>query len=301
VSYRRGTFVYSWADGNIISSTFSDATAETPSMKASDIHQAFDSIMGRLNTTTELGTALSSLGLGSNKPVIPFWIFLFFNEYGNLAPGLDVSQERVMTAFQSLLAIPIFFSQAQCFDQLSGLSSISNLPVFEILGSMLPDNQPHIPIFPVKQSYSISVRLGSLIPFIVLGGITLLLCVIALLLPLYRSIERPKGMTGLPILDHEMHYKRMNNDGQLVTGKDLQGFGDKSSQERVELAATLRVFRADQRPGYATNEIPTTTDASLNNLQQPESTSTQQQVEAKSTSEYDDTPPDPSITTTNTA
>jgi hypothetical protein len=246
VSYRRGTFVYTWIDGNIISSTFSDATAETPSIKAADIHQAFDSIMGHLNTTTELGTALSKLGLGSNKPVVPFWIFLFFSEYGNLGPGLEISEERVMAAFQSLLAIPIFFSQAQCFDQLSGLSSISNLPVVEILGSILPDNQPNIPIFPVKQSYSISVHLGSLIPFIVLGGITLVLCIIALLLPLYRSVKRPTGMTGLPILDHEMHYRIMYNDGRLVTEKDLQGSGDKSSQERVELAAALRVLRADQ-------------------------------------------------------
>jgi hypothetical protein len=241
-SYRRATIAYTWTDDSVLSYTFSDATADPAPIDASDLLQAFDKVMMPVDDSSALGQALSMIGLGSNKPVMPFYVCWYFQEFGDLAKASESAQRRAMTAFQSLLSIPIYHCQVREFQEISSLK-FNNIPIGQLISSLLLKAQADTLIVPAKMNHSIAVGLSSLIPFIVIGGVTLLLCFITLFLSSCTSAgRRAKDTTAFPTIDHRILHQLQYESGGQVTEKNCQNLQSRSEREKLREVATWRVM-----------------------------------------------------------
>ena len=198
--------------------------------------------MRPLNTSTDLGKAFTKVGLGSNKPITPFYVAMYFFEYGNLPKASEGGQRRVMTAFQSLLSIPIYYCQRVSAYQVKGLGSDTAFPLVDFVMSKLPIVQPDTRIVPAKMSYSVSLTLRTLIPFCVIGGITLLLCFIALALS-SRNYARNSmsDAESFYLLAHDTKIQIVNEENVPVTEEDRHRIASWSTKEKLRKAGTWRV------------------------------------------------------------
>jgi hypothetical protein len=198
--------------------------------------------MRPLNTSTDLGKAFTKVGLGSNRPITPFYVAMYFFEYGNLAKASEGGQRRVMTAFQSLLSIPIYYCQAVSAYQVKGLGSNIAFPLVDFVLSKLPGVQPDTRIVPAKMSYSVTLTLRALIPFTVIGGITLLLCFMALTLS-SRNYAR-NSMSDAEtfyLLAHDTKIQIVDEEDVPVTEEDRRRIASWSTKEKLCEAGTWRV------------------------------------------------------------
>src|SRR5438046_2841423 len=143
---RRATIAYNGLNGTILSHAFSDATRTAVNISASELLQVFDTLFGPVNRTSTYGQALAVLGLGNNKPVAPLSIWQYFEGVRELSRTDCRVNRRAITGLQSLLAIPIYHSQAKNFAEirrlLGGHSSDNNTTVGQAILSLFPEVSP---------------------------------------------------------------------------------------------------------------------------------------------------------------
>jgi hypothetical protein len=234
VSHRPATVAYTWRDGKVWSSIFSDATVDPAPVPAPQLLLAFNYIMRPINSSTSFGQVYTEMGLVSNQTALPFYIYSYFVEYGELGKASYSGQRRVMDAFQSLLAIPIHYSQAITLYQLKGLGSHIPFPFLQSLLSKIPDIQPDTPIIPARRSYAIAVNLRGLIPFIVIEGIALLLCFAALIVTSCIPAGKPvMDRTSYPSILDLTGIQVTSSDGDVVTIEDRQRLARLSEEKKV--------------------------------------------------------------------
>jgi hypothetical protein len=230
VSHRPATVAYTWRDGRVWSSTFSNDTVDPAPIPASELLLAFNYIMSPINSSTRFGQAYTKMGLASNQTALPFYIYSYFVEYGELGKASDSGQRRVMDAFQSLLAIPIHYSQAITLYQVKGLA----FPFLQSLLLEIPDIQPDTPIVPARRSYAITVNLRGLIPFIIIEGIALLLCFAALIVTSCIPAGNPViDRTSYPLIHDLTSIQVTDGDGEEVTIEDRQRLAHLSEEKKV--------------------------------------------------------------------
>jgi hypothetical protein len=206
-SYRNATVAYGLTNGSILSYSFSEPTANPVPISASDLLQVFDKVMRPMNNSTLLGQELSKIGFASSQPVMPFYIYWYFQELGDLSMASESSQRRAMTGFQSLLSIPLYHCQAKDFYGVNSLNVVRDIPISKIIAAYLPSNQADTVIAPAELRYSIMVGPRGLIPFAIIGGVSLLLCIAAFSLSCTSPGRKLKPSTAFPLLDDIENYR----------------------------------------------------------------------------------------------
>jgi hypothetical protein len=242
VSYRRANVAYTWADGNALEATFPDNETETPPLLASDVRRTFDYLLRPINTSSKIGQAFATFGLGSGRPITPLYVATYFYEYGDLSKASESGQRRVMTALQSLVSIPIHYCQAASAYQVVGLGSNSSIPLVDFISRMLPKIQPDTRITPATESFAIAVGLDALVPFAAINGFALLLCCAVLAVSSCScTVDSLRDARSLPTLWRDTTNQIADRENEPVAEKDRQALADSSLREKLSMTRDWRV------------------------------------------------------------
>ena len=245
-TYRRATVAYNRLNGTILSHKFSRTPTVSAQINAAELLQAFDVILG---ATTDNSTMLNSpfAVFGTSKPALPYYLWWYFHGISALPRDDAGANARAVAGLQSLLALTIYHCQAKDFAELKrGLGFDNSSVIGRAILSVFPTAEPDTPIFPAVLRYNIVVGRGSLIAYIVMSGVTWLLCLVALLIGSASAATRKvKDATNFPTLDFCMKCEVRGEDGGEVSKEHFSGMDSLDLRERVLAAGRMKVRLID--------------------------------------------------------
>ncbi|KAE8445397.1 hypothetical protein EG329_013410 [Mollisiaceae sp. DMI_Dod_QoI] len=234
VNTRPADVIYNGLNGTILDLNFLSDTLSPVNITAPVLLDVFNVLFSTSNNTSKYGQALAAIGIGSNKPVEPFIIWQYFQGLAELAKNDTRANEKAQVGLQSLLTIPIYHCQAKDFaemrhlllEQIDNTTSIVHTLGLDIV-NQFPIVAPDTDIFPAILRYSLQVGKASLVAYIVLAGITLLLCLIATSLASCTALGRKfRHMGPFPALTQLCDCKIVNRNGTVVSSDDFQRYGE---------------------------------------------------------------------------
>jgi hypothetical protein len=243
---RTADVVYNSLNGTILSHRFSDQILTKVQVDASELRGVFQTLFSTSNVTSSFGSKLQRLGIGSNKPVMPFTIWQYFQGMAELSKNDSRADAKAVSGLQSLLAIPIYHCQAKDFAELRELllKQINNsTAIIQTLGqdiiNSFPIVQPDTDVYPATIRWSLMVGRGSLLAYIILAGLTLLLCIFVNCLgSLTASRKNLTKMGPFPLLNHLCYCRIEDTNGQEIP---LATFQTLCERKRLREAAEMQV------------------------------------------------------------
>lgn len=159
-----------------------------------------------------------------------------------------------------MLAIAIYHCQPKAFGEIRDLGYDNTTSVGKAILASFPTGVQGTPVFPAALRYIIVIEHGTLIAYIVLGGVTLVLCFVALAVVTFVApSSRKSSWTSFPILDFlskcEVVEKEQDNRQSIVSMDDFHNQeGEKGQQGiRVQETVRLRVVLAESNTRHSTS------------------------------------------------
>ena len=238
VSYPQADVAYSQINGTILWHALQGAPPLQATINSSELLQVYDVVFNASasNAITPIDIALKFLGMGSNKPTIPFFVWWYFYRLRQLQLQNAGASTRAVVSLHSLLAIPIYYCQVKGFAELrsSGYNAINSFAATVM--SQLPFAEPDTTLVPATIRYALDVDSSTIIPYIALGGLTLLLCFLALTLTTLVSLGKSISSSPYPTLDFYMKYNVYDGEhGELdfERFRDMDGRSDAAVRRLV--------------------------------------------------------------------
>ncbi|OAP58486.1 hypothetical protein AYL99_07576 [Fonsecaea erecta] len=232
---RHARIAYSRLNGTIISHEFSKMSETTAPLKSTDLLQAWDNFLGLANDTDlTTSTTLEILGLGAGKFMFPAMIASMLNSIAELVSRSPALQSRAVNSLQALLAIPIYFCQTGYIERQVVSELPSNILFTNYDNIVLPNGlERNSPVYFTVSRNQIVVGLASVIAYVVLSGLTLVLCFMALGAATFTERSRHVPDTSaFPLLDFCRHCIVTTKHGMPTIKGPLQGT---ESYDRVAL------------------------------------------------------------------
>ena len=180
---------------------------------------------------------------GSPKPALPFYIWWYFHGISGLPLDAAGAKARAVAGLQSLLALTIYYCQAKDFgDMQRGDGYDNSSAIGRTLISLFPTAEPDTAILPAVLRYNIVVGRGSLITYIVISGITWLLCLFALSVGSVNSLTRKaKDTTHFPTLDHYTKCEVQGEDGMQISKEQFLSLNSLTLKQRMAATGKMKV------------------------------------------------------------
>ncbi|KAH8749690.1 hypothetical protein F5882DRAFT_488495 [Hyaloscypha sp. PMI_1271] len=240
-SYRRATVAYGRFNGTILSHTFSNIPTIDASINATELLQAFDIILGADSSNTTLISPFAVFG--SRMPAPPYFIWWYFHGIDALPRNDAAGNARAVAGLQSLLTLTIYHCQAKDFVDLErGLGFDNSTAIGSAILSVFPTTEPDTAILPAVLRYNIVVGRRSLIAYVVLSGVSWLLCAAILLAGSVSPVVRKaKDTTAFPTLDFCTKCEVRDDIGAEVSKEQLSGLDILTTKERTIAIAKMKV------------------------------------------------------------
>jgi hypothetical protein len=179
---------------------------------------------------------------GTSKPALPYYLWWYFRPISALPRDDAGANYRAVAGLQSLLALTIYHCQAKDFAELKrGLGFDNSSAIGRAILAVFPTAEPDTPILPAVLRYNIVVGRGSLIAYIVMSGVTWLLCLALVVGSSSAVARRVKDATNFPTLDFCTKCEVQAEDRREASREDLAGFDSLGLKERVLAAGRMRV------------------------------------------------------------
>jgi hypothetical protein len=174
--------------------------------------------------------------MGSNKPTAPFFIWWYFYRIRQLQLQNPRANTRAVAGLHSLLAIPIYYCQVKGFAELRSLGYNTTNSFAASVMSQLPFAEADTTLVPATIRYALDVDPNTIIPYIALGGLTLLLCFLTLALTTLVSLGKSISSSPYPTLDFYMKYSVYDEERGVVDFerfRDMNGCSDAAVRRLV--------------------------------------------------------------------
>jgi hypothetical protein len=248
VSYPQANVAYSQINGSILWHTVLDTQPVQVNINSPDLLHVYDVVFNASasNAITPIDQVLDLLGMGSNKPTTPFFIWWYFYRIRQLQLQNPGASTRAVAGLNSLLAIAIYYCQVKGFAELRSLGYNTTNSFAASVMSQLPFAEPDTTLVPATLRYALDVDSNTIIPYIALGGFTLLLCFVALAIATVVSLGRSIWSSPYPTLNFCIKYIVYDEENSVVDVKSLKDMND-SSDAKVRLAVSkMKVKIAEQ-------------------------------------------------------
>jgi hypothetical protein len=224
-----------------LSHTFSNIPTIDASINAPELLQAFDIILGADSSNTTLISPFAVFG--SRMPALPYFIWWYFHGIDALPRNDAAGNARAVAGLQSLLTLTIYHCQAKDFADLErGLGFDNSTAIGSAILSVFPTTEPDTAILPAVLRYNIVVGRRSLIAYIVLSGVSWLLCAAILLAGSVSPVVRKaKDTTAFPTLDFCTKCEVRDDVGAEVSKEQLSGLEILTTKERTIAIAKMKV------------------------------------------------------------
>lgn len=224
-----------------MSHTFSNTPTIDALINATELLQAFDLILGADSSNSTLISPFAVFG--SRMPALPYFIWWYFYGISALPRDDAAANARAVAGLQSLLTLTIYHCQAKDFADLErGLGFDNSTAIGNAILSLFPTAEPDTAILPAVLRYNIVVGRGSLVVYIVMSGVSWLLCAVILLAgSVSPVVRRAKETTGFPTLDFCTKCKVQEENGAQVSKPQLSNLDSLTTQERTIAMAKINV------------------------------------------------------------
>jgi hypothetical protein len=191
-------------NNTILSHEFDDnePTIEAP-ISASELLNAFTVVFTSSNEDSPFAIALEMLGVGNNVAAAPIYAWWYFHGLSRLADNDREARRRGISGLESMLGLPIYHCQAKGLAEIRDLGYDNSTLVGQaILASFPANSDPATPVYPATLRYVIVIAPGTLGAYIVVGGLTLIACFVALGIVTFKMPSRDAREIGsFPALD----------------------------------------------------------------------------------------------------
>ena len=246
ISYVQANIAYSQQNGSILWYEILPTSPVPANIAVSDLLQTYNILLNASepNSMDPLEVVLSAVGMASKKQVIPFVIWWYYYSIGELGSQELGASSRAFQGLYSLLATPVYFCQAKGFSEFQRIThNITNGPIHEVM-SLLPSAEPDTTVTPAVLRYALSVGHGSLIAYIVLGGVTLVICYILLAVVTIVSFRETLEITPYPTLNFLLKYVISDENGDDVTTEHFRELDGLNKRDLPQYTARMKVTLA---------------------------------------------------------
>ena len=256
-TYRRADIVYSQQNGTIRAYDFAHHPSKNATIIGAELLQVFDAALSGKSNYSSIATGLQIIGRKPNPPVIPLFIWWFFERLSDLSPSSRASSARAITALQALLVTPIYYSTSKGWAELRSIGYGKEVNLGALLLSQFPAAEPDTPIYPTEQRYIIVVGRGTLIAYGVLGGVCLAFCFLALLFTSIRSRSEMIGeRSPFPTMDFKIMCELQNDKHHPISNEDSGKLREQNTRKLISALSRMYVVPAhglevqelDERP-----------------------------------------------------
>lgn len=158
------------------------------------------------------------------------------------------ASNRALSGLRSLLALPIYFCQVKGFAELRGMGYNSTNALVPSIMALLPSAEPDTTLVPAVLRYALFVSQDTLIAYLALGGLTLLLCFIVLIIVTIVTFAESADNTPYPTLNFSMKYTVYEGDGVEVTRERLRELDEVKAKDLRRAMGKMKVMPAkDER------------------------------------------------------
>jgi hypothetical protein len=247
--YRRATVAYSRINSSILTHTFHADDPKSPApISASELLHAFSLVFKASNTVSPFASALAVLGVGNNTASAPLYAWWYFHGVSRLANNNAAARRRGISGLQSMLGIPIYHCQVKGLAQIRDLGWDNTTSVGQAILASFPTNEAQTPIFPAVLRYVLVTAPATLIAYVVLGGVTLICCFIALAAGTFLEPVRGVRAPGsFPMVDfvtrcRVVKIEEQGNVGDVVSADEFGRLGGEEKEGRlIERVKEMRV------------------------------------------------------------
>lgn len=245
---------YSRVNDSILTHSFEGSPPRTPAdIPAAELLTAFALVFKSSNQASPFANALMLLGVGNNTAATPIYAWWYFHGASRLASEDPAARRRGISGLQSMLGIAIYHCQPKAFGEIRDLGYDNTTSVGKSILASFPTGVQGTPVFPAALRYIIVIDYATLVAYIILGGVTLLACLAALVVVTFvTSIQRAKVSSALPILDFLMNcevVEKQCDQRQSVVSMDefhsQSRANDGQPGVRIQETKSMRVVLAD--------------------------------------------------------
>lgn len=140
--------------------------------------QVYTTLLDSTNLTTQFGTVLSRLGLGTSKPLLPLSIWKYFQGLSVRASDGSCTSRQAVVSLQSFITLALYHCQDNSFNnfrQLLITDDNANTIVEDIV-ALFPVAEPDTDIVPAVLRYNLKVNRAALLAHIIITWGILGLC-----------------------------------------------------------------------------------------------------------------------------
>ena len=244
---------YSRVNDSILTHSFEKSPPKTiASIPAAELLTAFTLVFKSSNQVSPFANALTLLGVGNNTAATPIYAWWYFHGASRLANSDPAARRRGINGLQSMLGLAIYHCQPKAFGEIRDLGYDNTTSVGKAILASFPTGVQGTPVFPAALRYIIVIEFATLAAYITLGGVTLLLCFIALGIVTFVVPSNNKGgLSSFPILDFlskcEVVEQEHDERRSLVSLEEIQNQAVENGRKgmHVQGTARFRVVLAD--------------------------------------------------------
>ena len=244
-SFRNASISFSRSNGTILSHTF-PASNETPApINATDLFRAYDSFFGATGNdpTLELLTSLTGASAG---PLFVKYVWSILNLHARIAISNPAIATRNVNALHNLLTVPLYLCQVSttAFDSIKAYfddddNGNGNGPLPVIIN---PERSTVVSLATLR--YELVVARGTFIAYVVLTGLALALCFVALAVgSVGEAARRIPRTTAFPVRDFCVECDVRDGEGRVLERRDFDGLARVKGTEMVRRMEEVKVVR----------------------------------------------------------
>lgn len=243
---RFATIAYNGLNGTILSHQYTNDSSIPVDTIAGELLDVFNTALGAVDLTSSFGAQLKLLNISTSRPILPLTVWEYFE---GLTEESSRTNRLAAVGLQSFLALALYHCQGKDFIELRRLlgDAASGGSLGQSIGQVIiaefPAVEPDTDIVPGILRYDLNVDRSILIPYIVLAGTTLALCLTMQMVAFWNRLDRSgSGFPPLDVLSEcEAQYLA---DKKPVPPQNFVNLYGKGAREQLNKAAEIRIVRS---------------------------------------------------------